>query len=160
MSNEDILVGTVLRNWSTTMERLEKTLRPMNETDFDLEVAPGRNRVRYLVGHLAAFHDRLIDLIGLGPRLHPELDVFIDSPDHSFEDAFSNTQLFQFLVEINHFIEAKSRSFSSTDWLLPHNSVSDEAFAADPLRNRLAVLDSRTAHAALHLGQIRLAFKR
>ena len=40
-----------------------------------------------------------------------------------------------------------------------HTAVSDEDFAANPLRNRLSVLLSRTRHLAYHIGQIALAPK-
>ena len=39
----------------------------------------------YLVGHLAATHDRLFPLLRLGERLHPELDSqFLETPDRKF----------------------------------------------------------------------------
>jgi hypothetical protein len=40
-----------------------------------------------------------------------------------------------------------------------HNAVSEEDYAKDPTRNRLAVLLSRTNHMSYHLGQITLALK-
>ena len=43
--------------------------------------------------------------------------------------------------------------FTAEDWVGKHTAVSDEDFAKNPLRNRLAVLFSRTAHIAYHLGQ-------
>jgi hypothetical protein len=46
------------------------------------------------------------------------------------------------------------------DWLKKHDAVSAEDFAKEPLRNRLAVLQSRALHAAGHAGQITLALKR
>ncbi len=46
----------------------------MNDEELLREVAPGRNRVFYLMGHLTAVHDRLLPMLGLGERLHPELD--------------------------------------------------------------------------------------
>jgi hypothetical protein len=38
-------------------------------------------------------------------------------------------------------------------------AVSDEEFAANPLRNRLSVVLSRTNHLAYHIGQIALTPK-
>ena len=46
---------------------------------------PGKNRLYYLMGHLAATDDRLFPLLRLGERLHAELDShFLDSPDSKF----------------------------------------------------------------------------
>jgi len=40
-----------------------------------------------------------------------------------------------------------------------HSVVSEEDFAANPLRNRFAILLSRTSHVSYHLGQAVLAPK-
>ena len=51
-------------------------------------------------------------------------------------------------------------AFTPEDWLQRHAAISEEDFAKEPHRNRLAVLLSRTAHAAFHSGQIVLAMER
>lgn len=51
----------------------------LSDEELQTEIAPGRNRVYYLLGHLTAHHDCLLPLLGIGSRLHPELDeTFID----------------------------------------------------------------------------------
>jgi hypothetical protein len=40
--------------------------------------------------------------------------------------------------------------FTPEDWLEKHTVVSDEDFAKDPSRNRLAVVLSRTNHMSYH----------
>jgi len=160
MTREEILVGTIVKGWKVTMARMEKALSSLTDAEFDLEVAAERNRVRYIVGHLAAFHDQLIELIGLGRRRYPELDVFIAKPDRTFEDGYSRLQLVQIFAELTDFIGTAIETMSPGDWLRAHGAVSEEDFAKDPFRNRLSVLSSRTAHVALHLGQIRLVVKR
>jgi len=50
--------------------------------------------------------------------------------------------------------------FTPEEWLEKHTAVSDEDFAKDPDRNRLAVVLSRTNHMSYHLGQIMLARSR
>ncbi|WP_446744798.1 DinB family protein [Silvibacterium acidisoli] len=160
MTNEEILVGTVIHNWSVTMSRLKTTLDAMTDAEFESEVAPGRNRVHYLVGHLAAFQDRLNELIGMGGRLHPELDVFISNPDRSFNYDMSRAQLTQILWDLVAITTEATQTRKSSEWLERHNAVSAEDFAKEPLRNRLAILDGRATHVALHHGQMRLALKR
>jgi len=44
-------------------------------------------------------------------------------------------------------------SLSAVDWLKKHGAVSEEDFLKEPLRNRLAILLSRTNHLAYHLGR-------
>jgi hypothetical protein len=58
--------------------------------------------------------------------------------------------------EVNGRLLTGFASLSATEWLQKHASVSDEEFAKDPLRNRFAVLLSRTNHLAFHLGQTAL----
>jgi hypothetical protein len=50
-------------------------------------------------------------------------------------------------------------SFTAADWIARHTAVSADDFNTNPLRNRLSVLLSRTAHVAYHLGQAQLAAK-
>jgi len=45
---------------------------------------------------------------------------------------------------------------SADDWFAKHTAVSDEDFANEPLRNRIADLISRTNHLNYHLGQLTL----
>ncbi len=47
-------------------------------------------------------------------------------------------------------------TYSGTQWLEKHASVSEEDFAKDPSRNRFAILLSRMNHIAFHLGQTAL----
>jgi hypothetical protein len=110
----------------------------------------------YLLGHLTATHDRMLDFLGLGERLHPELDaLFLSNPDKTIE-----LPPFEIVrgawVEVNRKVSEGIASFSSTDWLRKHAAVSEEDFAKDGLRNRLAILLSRTNHLAYHMGQVAL----
>ena len=47
----------------------------LSEEQLLQEIAPGKNRLIYLWGHLTAVNDALIPLLGFGERLHPELDA-------------------------------------------------------------------------------------
>src|SRR5215470_3002348 len=45
-----------------------------SDRELHREVAPHRNRVYYLLGHLTVAHDRLLPLLRLGDSLNPELE--------------------------------------------------------------------------------------
>jgi hypothetical protein len=157
LSNEELFVATAIKSWTNVISRIEKLLFSLREDDLQLEVAPGRNRVYWIIGHLAAHHDRLLPMLRIGERLYPELDeLFIDNPDRTFEDEFSGDKLRQILVEVNARITEGISSMPPADLLKKHNSVSEEDFKKEPLRNRLAVFESRTSHVMFHAGQIRL----
>jgi len=160
VSNEELFAGTAINTWNTMMSRVEKTLSSLTDDDLQLEVAPGRNRVYYILGHLTAFQGRLLHQLGLGERLYPELDdLFVTKPDRSCEDAFTGTELRRMFAEITSKVTAGIQAMPPVDLLKRHESVSEQDFAKEPLRNRFAVLSSATAHVMLHTGQIRLVLK-
>ena len=74
MTNEEIFGVTVLNSWRLVINRFNKTLSELSDEQLQQQVAPGRNRVFYLLGHLTAMHDRMFPLLGIGERLHTELD--------------------------------------------------------------------------------------
>jgi hypothetical protein len=117
--------------------------------------------VFYLVGHVLATHDRMFPLLGLGERLHPDLDeTYITNPDRVLGDPLSATELRRAWAEINDKLTAAFQRFTLEDWLQKHTAVSDEDFIKDPTRNRLAIVMSRTSHASYHSGQAALANER
>ena len=84
MKPEEALVTSTLNSWKNWIERADKSFSLLTEGQMQKEVAPGKNRLIYLVGHLTAVHDRMLPLLELGPRLHPELDApFISNPDRA-----------------------------------------------------------------------------
>ena len=94
MTNEEILGGTVLNSWRLVINRFNKTLSELSDEQLQRQVAPGRNRVFYLLGHLTAMHDRMFPLLGLGDRFHPELDEpYIANPDRVLADPLSEPNL-------------------------------------------------------------------
>ncbi len=157
MTNEELFAGTALHTWKLATGRLDQLLAAMSDDQLQQEVAPGRNRIYYLLGHLTAVHDRLFPLLGLGERLHPELDKpFLEDPDRTQPDAHSAADLRKAFADVNARLTAAMEALPAAAWLQRHEAVSPEDFAREPLRNRLAVVLSRTSHAMFHAGQIRL----
>jgi hypothetical protein len=155
MTNDEILRITVLNSWKLVISRFDKTLGDLTDDQLQRQAAPGKNRVFYLLGHLAAMHDRLFPLLGLGERLHPELDdAYITNADRGLGDPISATELRRAWAEVNNKLTAAFEAFTLEDWLQKHAAVSDEDFAKDPARNRLAVVMSRANHVSYHSGQV------
>ncbi len=158
MTNKEILSVTVLNSWKLVISRFDKVLSELSDEQLQQQVAPGKNRVFYLVGHLIATHDRMFSLLGLGERLRPELDeTYIVSPDRVLVDPLSATELRRTWAEVNSRLTTALERLTVEDWLQKHTAVSDEDFVKDPTRNRLAVVISRTSHASYHSGQAILA---
>jgi uncharacterized damage-inducible protein DinB len=158
MPTEEMLSRTVLNSWKLVIDRFNEAITSLSDEQLERQVAAGRNRVRYLVGHVTAVHDRMFPLLGIGERLHPELDeAYITSPDRALPDPVSVTNLKKAWGEVNQKLTSAFETFTPKDWLEKHTAVSDEDFAKDPTRNRLAVVMSRTNHASFHMGQATLA---
>src|SRR2546425_4623548 len=84
MGNEGIYVALGLKVWKAQIERADKLFGSLSSEEVLREIAPGRNRLLYLWGHLTAIHDAMLPLLGLRERLHPEFDVaFVSNPDKS-----------------------------------------------------------------------------
>jgi hypothetical protein len=155
--SEQALVTAAVNSWKLNIERADRLFSPLSEEQLLKEVAPGKNRLIYLWGHLTAVHDRMLPLLVLGPRLHPEYDaLFLTNPDKAVAALPAGSEIKKAWDEVNGTLLAGFESLSATDWLEKHGSVSDEDFAKDPLRNRFSVLLNRTTHISFHLGQTAL----
>ncbi len=152
---EHLFVATALNSWKLVTGRIDKAIAALSDEQLQRQVAPGKNRVFYLLGHLTAIHDRLLPLLRLGERLHPELDeAFISNPDRSQPDSISPIALKEAWSEVNRALATGFETLTPQQWLERHSAVSEEDFAKDPLRNRLSVLISRNNHDSFHAGQI------
>jgi uncharacterized damage-inducible protein DinB len=160
MTSHELPVKVAINSWRLVLERADKIFSGLTEDQLLSEVAPGKNRVIYLWGHLIAVHDSMFSILGLGPRLHPDLDaIFIDNSDKAVAEIPSARQLKQYWDEVNAKLLSQFQSLSPDEWLLQHQAMSEDDYAKDPTRNRLAVLLSRTNHLSHHLGQVTLALK-
>ena len=158
MSTENSLIDAALRGWKSNVERVDKLFGTLSPEQLEQQVTPGKNRLIYLWGHLAAANDGLLPLLGIGERLHPELDaMFISKPDRSVELKVTAQSLKSAWDKINQRLWEGFSKFSPADWAGRHTAVSEEDFEREPHRNRFTVLLGRTAHLAYHLGQATLA---
>jgi uncharacterized damage-inducible protein DinB len=156
---DKLSVQVAINSWQLVLERVNKILLNLPEDQLLKEVAPGKNRLIYLWGHLTAIHDAMFPILGLGERLHPELDaIFVSNPDRA-EAQPPVGELRKYWEEVNGKLLSQFETLSANEWLLRHYAMSEEDYAKDPTRNRLAVLLSRTNHMSYHLGQMTLAVK-
>ena len=154
MTSETMFVNLGLRNWKLNLDRADKFFGALSEEDLQREIAPGKNRLIYLWGHLTAVNDALFPLLGFGPRLHPELEaMFIKNPDRSVASLLSRTEVARCWTGINEGLWKHFQTLTPAQWLERHTSVSETDFAREPHRNRFNVLLGRTGHLAEHLGQ-------
>jgi hypothetical protein len=160
MGNEFSYVALGLKTWNAQIGRADKLFAGLSSEEILREVAPGRNRLLYLWGHLTAVHDAMLPLLSLGERIHPEFDAaFVSNPDKSRADIPSQEQVHRAWNAINAELRKGFETMSWSDWARRHSAVSEEDFAKDASRNRFAILLSRTNHLSYHLGQAVLGLK-
>lgn len=156
----EIFVKMAIDAWQTQNERVDKFLAEISDEDLRAEIAPGKNSGVYLVGHLAAVNDNLFQILGLGEKLHPQLEeIFLKNPEDKSGEIVSIDELKKNWKEVNEKLANRFKQLSPGEWFEKHTAVSDEDFAKEPHRNRLNVLLSRTIHESYHLGQLSLPAK-
>ena len=157
MTSETIFIKMVLDAWSTHIKRADELFNSLSDEQLMKEIAPGRNRGIYLLGHLAAVHDRILPLLELGNPLYPELwDPFVERPDKEVTELPATQTLRQYWKEINTNLAGNMSTLSPEAWFQKHASVSSDDFAKEPHRNKLNIIFNRTNHLANHLGQLLL----
>src|SRR5579872_6989126 len=155
--HQDLFIRTVLANWNLAIGRITSVFDRQSDADLLQPIAPGKNRVVYLLGHLTAVHDRMLPLLGFGERRFPHLDeLFITNPDNPQAAIPAVAQLRGQWAAINQLLTEKLSALTPEEWLAKHESVSAADFEKEPHRNRLNVVLSRTGHVSYHHGQLAL----
>jgi hypothetical protein len=157
MTPDQILIAAAISSWQQVVTRVGALCLSLNEEQLLVEVAPGKNRILYLWGHLTAVHDAMFSILRAGERLHPELDaIFITQPDRS-KPLPKSAEIAKCWEAIHPALLSTFATFGPHEWLERHGNVSAEEFEENLTRNRLAVLLNRTNHASYHFGQMMLA---
>jgi hypothetical protein len=116
MTTEKSLIDAALRAWKSNVERADKLFEALSLGQLEQEVAPGKNRLIYLWGHLTAVNDALLPLLDIGERLHPEFDgMFVLNPDKSVRLTVSGQALKSAWQEINQKLWDGFSKFSASD---------------------------------------------
>ena len=155
MSTNQTMVKMVLDRWNTEINKFTDIINSISDDQLMKEIAPGKNRGIYLLGHLVAVHDDTLPVLNFGNKLYPKLfDIFIKSPDKAVAKIPTATELRNFWKLVNEQMTRKMNSLSADDWFHKHNSVSAEDFVKEPHRNKLNIIITRTTHLCYHTGQL------
>lgn len=156
-----LFIKMVLDAWETHNIRFNKLMETLSDVQLLSEVAPGRNRGIYLIGHLVAVNDAILPLLGFGEKLYPQLEnIFLSNPDQSGLEMPSTNELRKYNHEINAKLSFQIGQLQPAEWFTRHSVVSAEDFVREPHRNKLNILINRTNHLSYHLGQLALLGKR
>lgn len=157
MNTEQIMLKMIFDRWNGAMKNWNDILNALSDEQLMEEIAPGKNRGVYLLGHMIAVHDDMLVLLDMGPKLFPELnEAFIQSPDKTIAEIPTAKDLRE---KWNTQCALLNEKFASTDftrWMEKHTAVSAEDFAKEPHRNKLNIIVTRTTHMTYHTGQLAL----
>jgi len=157
---EQLFVSTTLKSWDSWISRAGKFFDSLDDKQMLTEIAPGKNRPIYLLGHLIVVNDSMIPQLRLGEAQYESLrEPFVKQPDGAAANLPSIAELRQNWKDVNLRLAGLFETLSPAEWLERHSTVSEEDFAREPHRNRLAILLSRTNHGSYHLGQLLLLKK-
>lgn len=153
----EIFIGMAIKAWDIQIDRANKFFNSLDDDDYLKEIAPGKNRVAYLLGHLIAVNDGMIALFSLGERSHADLDdAFVKKPDRSGLSAPDVARLRQYWKKSNEQLSSFFAGMTAEEWFGKHTAMTEEDLIKEPTRNKLSVLLNRTNHMAYHLGQLAL----
>lgn len=153
MSSEQLIVKMVFDRWNALIKNFDTALDALTDEQLQQEIAPGRNRGIYLVGHLVAVHDDMLVLLDMGEKLFPEIDATFKSPDRSVAGIPSAAELRAYWKKSTEVLAHKFGSLQPEEWFQKHTAVSAEDFVKEPHRNKLNIIITRTSHLAYHVGQ-------
>src|SRR5688572_6494550 len=84
MEQKQIFIQIAINAWNIQIGRADKFFNAINDESLRKEIAPGKNRIIYLLGHLIAVNDNINALFGMSERSYTHLDdVFVKNPDRS-----------------------------------------------------------------------------
>jgi len=159
-TQKQLVVKSVLDAWNSRIEAADKLFNGLTDEQLEQEIAPGRNRGVYLLGHLTAVHDKMLPLLDFESQVYPHLDEpFLNKADKTVSPIPSTKTLRENWKNINSKLASHFSKLSTDEWFQKHTSVSEEDFAKEPHRNRINVLVGRTNHMQYHIGQVALLKK-
>ena len=124
MSIEEQLAAGALKSWRDVIGRLSRIFELADEKTLEAQIAPGKNRVIYLLGHLIVAHDRMFPLMDLGPRLYAYLDeAYFDKPDRSLPDPVSSADLKSVWTDVTTKLTSALEALTPAQWLERHSAV-------------------------------------
>jgi len=148
------VVKMIFDRWNSLVKAFSASIDALSDEQLQQEIAAGKNRGIYLLGHMVAVHDDMMRLLGIGDKLYPQLfQPFVESPDKSVAELPSATDLRDAWTTINETLQSYFEEQQPENWFEKHTAVSAEDFAKEPHRNKLNIIITRSTHMAYHHGQ-------
>ena len=157
MAQIETFIKMIFDRWNASVKNFDTLLNSLTDETLQKEIAPGKNRGIYLLGHLIAVHDDMLILLDLGEKLYPELnEPFLKSPDKTIVQIPTVSELRIFWAKQCEVLKQKFDNLKPAEWFEKHTAVTVEDFAKEPHRNKLNIIVTRTSHLQYHAGQFQL----
>ncbi len=155
MNPNQLIVKMVFDRWYASIKNWDALLNVITDTQLEKEIAAGKNRGIYLLGHLIAVHDEMLLLLDIGDKLYPQLhEPFLRSTDKTIAQIPSAKELRANWTEQCAVLKQKMDRLTPEQWFEKHTAVTAEDFIKEPHRNKLNIIITRTTHLAYHTGQL------
>lgn len=155
MTPTETILKMIFDRWYASLKNCDAILSFLTDEALQREIAPGKNRGVYILGHLIAVHDDMLLLLDMGEKLYPQLqEPFIKFADKTRNELPTVTELRSFWTNQCEVLKQKFDSLRPQEWLEKHTAVSAEDFAFEPHRNKLNIIITRTSHLQYHTGQL------
>lgn len=157
MTQTEIFLKMTFDRWNTSVKNFDTLINSLTDDDLQREIAPGKNRGIYLVGHMVAVHDDMLVLLDMGEKLYPALqEPFLKNADKVISPIPSGAELRTCWAKQCEVLQQKFEKLTQDEWFEKHTAVSPEDFVKEPHRNKLNIIVTRTTHLQYHIGQLRL----
>jgi DinB superfamily len=157
MTQTDIFLKMTFDRWNASIKNFDTLLSSLSDETLQKEIAPGKNRGIYLLGHMVAVHDDMLVLLDMGEKMYPELqEAFLKNADKVISPIPSAATLRTYWAKQCDVLQQKFSILTPDNWFEKHTAVSAEDFAKEPYRNKLNIIVTRTTHLQYHIGQLRL----
>jgi hypothetical protein len=154
MTTTNIIVKMVLDRWNGSLKQCDTLINTLTDEQLQKEVAPGKNRGIYLLGHLIAVHDDMLKLLDMGEKIYPQLhEPFLKLADKAATSIPSVKELRSFWAKQLEVLKQFNK-LQPEEWFEKHTAVTAEDFVKEPHRNKLNIIITRTSHLQYHLGQL------
>lgn len=154
MTQTETMLKMIFDRWEASLKGFDTLLNSLTDETLLREIAPGKNRGIYLLGHLIAVHDDMLILLDMGEKLYPQLnEPFIKSADKTTNVIPTASELRTFWAKQCEVLKQKFDHLKPEAWFEKHTAVSAEDFAKEPHRNKLNIIITRTSHLQYHTGQ-------
>lgn len=155
MTQQEIFIQMCLKSWNIQVQSTSRILDSLDDQALIQPIAPGKNTVAYLIGHLIAVNDTMIGLFGIGDRLYHHLDdQYVKNADSKTTGLVEARALKDEWKRSNDELSRLFSTIAPAEWFTKHSAMTETDLEREPGRNKLSVLINRTNHLAYHLGQL------